>query len=144
MTTTLPSISLYLGTDSGISGYSEKLYIASGIFGLVSVGIVIAHIVLFSIFKLTSQIFLYGNLVVVVVSFIQLALAIAGQVRADTTYSIDFFSAIFTGAMCFLSLWMTVYAVLVWRRVNSGRTGEMSRPRGGKGFDAQENGIPLA
>lgn len=99
---------------------------------------------LFSLFKLTSQIFLYGNVVVVVVSFIQLALGIAGQARAEETLSVDFLSAIFAGVMCFLSLWMTVYAVLVWRRVNSGRTGEMSKPRGGKGLDAQDNGIPLA
>lgn len=143
------SSSIYLGTDTGVSDFSEKTNLAGGAVGLLSTFIVIAHIVLFSRFRLTAQIFLYGNLVVVLVSFIQLATGIASFVRKEEDDTIEYLTISFESANCFFAIWMLVYAVLVWRRVNAGRERDMSRPRkwsnaGAKGLDAQqEGGIPM-
>ncbi|KFY86412.1 hypothetical protein V498_07503 [Pseudogymnoascus sp. VKM F-4517 (FW-2822)] len=141
--------SIYLGTDTGVSDFSEKTNLAGGAVGLLSTIIVIAHIVLFSRFRLTAQIFLYGNLVVVLVSFVQLATGIAAFVRKEEDDAIEYLTISFEAANCFFAIWMLVYAVLVWRRVNAGRERDMSRPRkwsnaGAKGLDAQqEGGIPM-
>lgn len=113
--------------------------------------IIIAHIVLFAHFRLTSQIFLIGNAVNVLLSAICIILTVIDGHQASQYWGYVTFVSFgipFPSVLCFFSIWMVMYGVLVWRRVNAGRTREMSRPRsesgaGRKGLDAQENGIPM-
>ncbi|OBT69643.1 hypothetical protein VE03_00953 [Pseudogymnoascus sp. 23342-1-I1] len=160
---TLYGVAVYLGTDTSITEFTRKTCLAIGILGLPSVAIVITHIILFSLFRLTARIFLYGNATVVILSFIQFFIGVAALAKdktdekslADNNYMKDgsymeILTLALVAANCFVALWMVVYAVIVWRRVNAGRGRDMSRARkgegaaGAKGLDAQEEGgIPM-
>lgn len=142
---------MYVGTDTGVNAFGKKMYLTLGILGLFSVFIVIAHIVFFARFWLTSRMFVLGNAVVLVLSVVQLVLGMMADAKGNffsTESSATYWDVWMYALACFFSIWMLVYAVLVWRRVNSGRTAEMARPRresagGLKGLDAQENAIPM-
>lgn len=142
---------MYLGTDTGTNAFGKRMYLSLGILGLFNSAIVIAHIVFFARFRLTSRMFVLGNAVVLLLSVIQLVLGMMADAKGNyfsNGESVYYWDAWMYALECFFSIWMLMYAVLVWRRVNSGRTGEMARPRrelagGLKGLDARENAIPM-
>ncbi|OBT74257.1 hypothetical protein VF21_07367 [Pseudogymnoascus sp. 05NY08] len=146
----LYGLSIYAGSDSGQNSYTEALYATVGSFGVVSTLIIIGHVVLFARFRLTAWIFMLGNGAVTVLSLISMIIGITNEKRRYEFGYSDYLIVAFPATLCAISLVGLVYAVIVWRKVNSGRAIDMVKPGGGlggaaKGGDVQDdaNAIPM-
>ncbi|KFY60105.1 hypothetical protein V496_05441 [Pseudogymnoascus sp. VKM F-4515 (FW-2607)] len=137
---------LIMYPDSGSSNFSRRVSIVIGVLALICVFIIIAHIVLFARFRLETQIFVAGNAAIVLLDLIVIAIGIADHFQQDQWGGGGTFALIFFSLSCFFSICMLVYAVSVWRRVNSGRAVEMSRPAGkvaGEDVVLGRMGVPM-
>lgn len=118
------------------------MILAAGIISIFATFIVIAHIVMFARFWLTARIFLYGNLAVVTLSLVSFIISLKqGLTKYDHYFHGDPLLCIWNGVFFFMSLWMMVYAILVYRRVNSGRALDMARARPQSGLKDDGNGV---
>lgn len=83
---------------------------------------------------------------IVLLNLIVIAIGIADHFQQDEWGGRGTFILIFSSLSCFFSICALVYAVSVWRRVNSGRAGEMSRPAGkvaGEDVMLGRMGVPM-